>query len=287
MSTPADSEGSKYNIPSFDHHEGDGLQNIGKLLGDIGTIAERLPVFAHASRQETELEYFARSEKEYAYPQALKDWTITRDISSIAITISSEDGNTPTSTIELITNDDDRMHISRDPKAPSQTAMDVVIEDGYANYIPRISDDEINALLLSIAAKDTEVPDLPPIGHRLEPSDLFDRLSANAISTDTTYIFEFENSDLESIYYKMSRFGAYDRLTDVYIRYKTGSSRIMSVSIDRLSGLSITFEVSDPEHGISQHYPDEGDYVRLQEIITGECARMLDEHSFDTPDPSA
>jgi hypothetical protein len=273
-------------LSSPDRYSGDDLKNIGILLGNIGDIAERLPVFSAASQQQIELEYFARSNTEYAYPQAVNDWLMTRSLSAIAITICSDDGDIPTSTYEFIASSGDSIHVSRDPRHPTSTSSDAVIEDGYADSIPRISDEEINAFLLSVAAKDTEQQDIPPIGYRLEPSDLFDRLSANAISVDTTYVFEFEDSELESIFYKMTRFGSHDRLTEMYIRYKTGSDRIMSVSIDRASGLAITFEVSDPVEGISAHYPDEGDYVRLQEIIASECERILLEDGFDPTNTS-
>lgn len=285
MTSPIENDRFLNHFQRIDLQGGDDtIHDIGQLISSIGYITERLPVFKMADRWTSTLEFFARSKHEYAYPTAVEDWSLGRELSSVRISITKELDDTPTSSIEFIDAEGDSLYASRDPES-MEHINDVVIESGNPKEFGRIPNNEMNHFLASVAAKDFEPASIADPDQPVNAANLYDALSSNAIGESTTYTFEYERDEIETITYSAVRSGNQIRLTDINVRYKTGGKRVMSVIISRVNGLSLSFEVSDPELGICAHDPDDGDYIRIKEIISAERNRLDPLHK-DSLDPS-
>lgn len=264
------------------------------VLGQLSKFIDMLPKHLETERILHEFEFLPLSEDTYVYPDTLKDWFMTRTLEGVRVTIVKE-GVLPDMTSIELTSSAGLMHISRDAlrtEAPHSVSPDWIFNtDGTEQQIPHIPDNQVRALLLSLGnmRPEAELAALDESDQSaVESSQLFDRLSENAITQTSHHAFELPSGRKAHITYSK------DAMTSFSLIYETASDKRVDVEIDAREGLTIHFRILT-DSGVAALFPDQGDYMRLGDVLAEEIATLGDAsdeisvspaviHSLDFPD---
>lgn len=283
MSNPYEPKPSEQFKPREDpekYSHGNYLGYAVEFIDRSSLLIETLEEYATPTRRSYELEFTSQESGESAYPEALKDRLLTRYLKSILVTITQEDDEPSTTTIEFH-DEDGTIHVSRDslqsvlPEDP-EYFFDVVIDNqGKPKTIPKIPNYEINALLFSLAGNYREAEHralLQNKDDRVVGEDVFAALCSNAVRT--TSDLEYKLDDDRTVYFtKVSNAGR-DKLVSFRIKYKDNNRDKRSAEVSLEKGLAIVFKSYE---GITPGdiYPDEDDYDELIRLLVEETDSIL------------
>lgn len=265
------------------------LDSIAKFVAQLSHFIDRLPASADPERESKEMEFIVQPDLIYYYPELLKDWLLTRKLTSIRVTTVEEQATLAATTLEF-TNDTDAsiLYVSRDshPAAGADPAQhDVIVwPDRDPEQIPRMSDREIDAFLLTLCGQRWQA-EMQAFSSGAEPiitDELTDALSKNAFLATTISNFDLPSGRALQLTTEM--FAGKTTVKSFALYYETSSSRRLRATVDTSSGLEIVFHTIDPasSEAVGELIPDDGDYIRLAEILEEEIA-MLQEQTRESP----
>lgn len=277
MSNPHEPKPYEQFNPSVDHEKsshGDYLEYELEFIDEAISLIGSLEKYATPTRRAFEFEFLGQESGIYVYPEALKDRLMTRDLQAILVSITQEDDEPSTTTIEL-RDEDGTIYISRD-SVLSDGSFDVIIDNqGQAKTIARIPNYEINSLLLSLTDNYREAEYstlLQSPQDMVVGENIFAALESNAIQKKS--YFEYELNDDRSVYVTKVNNTGRDKLTSLRITYKDNNLDKKSAEMNLDKGLAIIFKSYD---GLttSDIFPDEEEYIELIQLLTEEADLIL------------
>ena len=108
------------------------LDSIAKFVAQLSHFIDRLPASADPERESKEMEFIVQPDLIYYYPELLKDWLLTRKLTSIRVTTVEEQATLAATTLEF-TNDTDAsiLYVSRDfIQLPGPTLRSMMLSSG-------------------------------------------------------------------------------------------------------------------------------------------------------------
>lgn len=282
------------------------FSDIPGILGKFNALMERLPAFYRPTHQTTSFGFFTRSPDELSYPDAVIDYMMTNELVGIGVDITQEEDDAPVTSFEfvfdndigqresiyasrVVANEDEEESTSKfeDPQTPGYNLVtgsshrDALYGQAGSldKEIPKIPNHQLNSFLFSLTGNtiDAMLARDDPYGHNIvDAATMTTSLANSAISQVSHYSFELDSAGHRTIDYHMTKDGDRDVLNNLVFRYETGSSRSISVTIDQNEGFSLSYQAADKGEngGLSPLYPDEGDYIRLNEILDEELAKL-------------
>lgn len=263
-----------------DHPHEENSQNIdaiAKFIAALSRLTDTLPSGSIPERSSKSMEFFAQSKDYYKYPELVGDWLLSRDPASIHVIVTVENGDAVATTIE-ITNEQDAgvFYISRDTVPTDATAPDYIIdtskpEEKQLTPLPRIPDTQLSAFLLSICRENLSAELAETTGSTMGlTGDMTDKLATNAFRTETDSSFELPSGRIIQV--RTEAVAGRSRLASFTIYYETSSARRLRASIDTSTGVVVEFKTIDADTSqiIGDLHPEDGDYIRLTEILQEE-----------------
>lgn len=282
------------------------FSDIAGILGKFNALMERLPAFYQPTHQITSFGFFTRSPEELSYPEAVLDYMMTNELIGIGVDITQEEDEDPITSFEFVFDNDtgqresiyaSRVVTNEDKKESTSKFEDSQIPGynlvtGSSDYdtlysqvgtpdreIPKIPNHQLNSFLFSLTGNtiDAMLARDDPYGHNIvDAATMTTSLANSAVSQVIHYSFELDSDGRRTIDYHMTKDGDRDILNNLVFRYETGSSRSISVTIDQDQGFSLSYQTTDKGEngGLNPLYPDEGDYIRLNEILDEELAKL-------------
>ncbi|MBH2007370.1 hypothetical protein I8H83_02080 [Candidatus Saccharibacteria bacterium] len=296
--------GKQSGIPAENPQTSEYFSDITGILDKFNTLMERLPTFHRPTHQTTSFSFFTRSPEELSYPDAVLDYMMTNELVEIGVDITQDENNAPSTSFEFVFDSNGQkvsIYASRvtpeeeestskfeEPHAPSYEPItgdsnhDALLYKQAANLdkeIPKIPNHQLNSFLFSLAGNtiDAMLARDDPYGHNIvDASTMTTSLANSAISQESDYSFELDPAGTRTISYHIIENGYRDMLSDLVFQYETGSSRSISVTIDQEKGFSLSYQTTDQGEngGLHPLYPDDGDYIRLNEILDEELAKL-------------
>ena len=246
------------------------LESIDSAALLIGTL-ER---YVAPTRRAYELEFLSQEPGIYNYPEAIKYRLLDRNLQRIVVSITQEDSEPSTTTVEFH-DEDGVVHLSRDSVRSNDT-FDMVIDDkSEPRTIAKVPNYEINALLLSIIGQPTEAQysNLLQDKHEMVVGEnMIGALQENAaeITTYSEYKLDRDNS----IFFTKANNTGEEKLTGFRIVYIDARQRKIAIEVDQKTGFTVKFKlISGTE--TSDFYPDKNDYVSLIEVVKAETEHIL------------
>ncbi len=261
------------------------LQHVTAVIDNFTTLVDSLPAIREPVRTTTSLEFFPRAQKELYYPESVANYMLTNELTGIGIDIIDEPDSATATSIEFIFDNGNTAYISRtaeqytpDRILNEDTSMHdtLLSREGNINTIAKIPNHELNAFLFSLTGRTDEalLARYDPHGDAVvDASTMRDSLVSSAVARASDYFFELDHYD-RSLYYRLTQHGSHEKLEQLTFRYETGSNRILQATIDQAQGFSLTIDAIDPTIGTQPLSPDEGDYMRLAEILNEEIVKL-------------
>lgn len=272
-----------------DSESSQNLDSIAKFVAQLSHFIDRLPTSRTPERESKEMEFMVQPDTIYYYPETLKDWLLTRTLTSIRVTTIEEQGTLAATTLEFTNDKDDSvLYISRHSRLAAETdplQHDVTVwPDKDPEQVSRMDDREIDAFLLTLCGQrwQAEMQALSSGAGPIITDQLTDTLSKNAFMSTTTSSFDLPSQ--RTLQLTTETLAGMTTVKSFALYYETGSSRRLRATVDTSNGLEILFHVIDPTGSdvIGDLRPDDGDYIRLTEVLEEEIA-MLQEQSRESP----
>lgn len=274
LSEPKPSESFDPNIDPEKTPSGDYFEYEIKFIDEAISLIGSLEKYATPTRRVFEFEFLGQESGIYAYPEALKDRLMTRNLQTVSLTITQEDDEPSTTTIEL-RDEDGVIYISRD-SVLSDSSFDTVIDNrGQVKTIAKIPNYEINSFLLSLTGNYREAEHstlLQNAQDMVVGENIFAALESNAVRKKS--YFEYELDDDRSVYFTKVNSADRDKLTSFRIIYKDNNLDKKSAEMNLDKGLAIIFKSFD-NLTTNDIFPDEDEYIELIQLMTEETDLIL------------
>lgn len=281
LSEPKPSESFGPNTDPEKAPSGDYFEYEIKFIDEAISLIGSLEKYATPTRRVFEFEFLGQESGIYAYPEALKDRLMTRNLQTVSLTITQEDDEPSTTTIEL-RDEDGVIHISRD-SVLSDGSFDTVIDNrGQAKTITKIPNYEINSFLLSLTGNYHEAEYstlLQNAQDMVVGENIFAALESNAVQKKS--YFEYKLDDDRSVYFTKVSSADRDKLTSFRIIYKDNNLDKKSAEMNLDKGLAIIFKSFD-NLTTNDIFPDEDEYIELIQLMTEETDLILS--NLEKPD---
>lgn len=248
-----------------------------EFLENVSGLIDLLRQNATPVRKTYTYETLSTGRVALVYPESLDQFIGTREVSSLAVTVTKEEGSSST-TIELF-GSFGRVYISRDAAVPQKTTEDSIINDaGEEMSIGRVPDSEINELLYSIARRHetpTEIHDYTE-DEKVElvaGDGMRDALETSMVSTSTDYTYEL--GDDRVVWCRFEGLNGKEKLASVTLRYLDHDMNRIVVDIAMEKGLKIGFkETGGDQQLLTDVFPDRQDYVIALRVIREETKKL-------------
>ena len=268
--------------PNADSEPSQSLESIATFVAQLSQFIDHLPTSMSPERETREMDFMLQPDTIYAYPELLQDYLLTRTLDSIHVTTVKEGDEFVATTLEFTNSTDhSTLHISRtaEPIAPDDMAPDAITwpyKD--SEPVPRMNDREIDAFLLTLCGRPVQAEAQKLNQDTVRPiitDQLTHALSDNAFMT--TAISSYELDSGRTLELTTETMTGKTVVKSFAICYETGSDRQLRATIDTSRGLQVGFETIDranDDEVVQPFIPDDGDYIRLAEILKEELAAL-------------
>lgn len=280
---------------------GDYFSDVPTVLDKFTTLMEHLPTHRRPVRHSISYEFLPRAVDQLSYPRQVAEHMSYNQLAGIYVDVTQEEDGAPSTTFEFVFDRGSghkesiyasRIVVAEDeadkstfpvvagyPLIRGEAEKDVVIDSNTdtIRHIDKLPNNELNAYLFSLTdnSVDAMLAYDDPYGHNIvDATTMTTSLAKSAIEEVSDVSFELNDEGNRTLSYRMTKQGPKEALNNLIFQYETGSDRKISVMINQEEGFSIIFHTTDSATGLNALYQDEGDYLRLVEILDEEIAKL-------------